>query len=127
WKDDERVMVAPVPGEVSDRLAVLIAFRLGKAHAEVDRVRDAEADQPGVKVARHFRVLHVDAEMAQAQELERPRQAHAADVEFLTYLCHASLRNQAFIPRSFAAVPPSIAARSASLRPGVARMCSTAV
>ena len=79
------MVVAAVAREVADAGAVLAALFRRQPHAEVDRVRDAKAQDPAVEIARRLGIGCVDAEMPQAQELERPRQAHASDIEFLVH------------------------------------------
>src|SRR5205814_3749144 len=83
-KDHEGMMIAAVPREVAGARSVLAALLRRQAGVHVDWIGNAKAEQPAVKIARRFRIHHVNAEMAQAQKLERPREAHAADIELLS-------------------------------------------
>src|SRR5947208_6040409 len=77
----ERVVIGAVAREVADRRTDFRARRLGQARAEVQGIRDAEAEQAAVEVAARLGIAHIDAEMPQAPDAERPRQPHAAYVE----------------------------------------------
>ena len=77
-EENERVVIGAVAREVADRGADARALVLGQPRAEVDRVGDAETQQPAVEIFALLRIGDVDAEMTQAPDAEGPLHAHAA-------------------------------------------------
>src|SRR5581483_4639166 len=78
-KEHERVMVGAVAREIADRRPGPALLVLGHALAEVDRIGDAEAEQPAIEVLAALGIGDVDAEVPEAADAERPGHAHAAD------------------------------------------------
>src|SRR5205809_4282468 len=91
-KKHERMVIGAVAREVADRRADARALVLGQPRAEVDRVGDAKAEQPAVKILALLRIGDVHAEVAQAPDAERPAHDHAAHLE----LCRRDRRGEAF-------------------------------
>src|SRR5262249_9628227 len=61
----------------------LVALLGRHALGEIDRVRNAEPEQPAVEILAALGIGDVDAEMPEPPDAERPRQLDAADVELL--------------------------------------------
>ncbi len=89
---NERMVIGAVAREVADRRADARALVLGKPRPEVDRVGDAKAQQPAVKILALLGIGDVHAEVAQAPDAERPAHDHAAHLE----LCRRDRRGEAF-------------------------------
>ena len=80
-EEDERMMVGAVAREVADRRPDFRAQLLGQARGEIERIRQAKAEQAAIEILAALRVADVDAEVAEAADAEGARQAHAPDVE----------------------------------------------
>src|SRR5262249_33851708 len=106
------VMVGAVAREVSDRRADLVALLRRHALREIDRVGDAEAEQPAVEIPAALGVGDVDAEVPEAPDAERTRQLHSADEEmFGSRLSNAFGLVHVSVPLRFLALGSELYAR----------------
>jgi len=76
------VMIGAMAREVAHRRADALALLFRQPRGEVERIRDAEPEQPAVEVLAALGIGDVDAEVAESPDAERPWQLHAADIEF---------------------------------------------
>jgi len=82
-KENKRVVVGAVAREIADRRTHLVPLFRGHALAEIERIRDPEAEQPAIEILAALGIGDVHAEVAEAPDAERPRQLYSADGEFL--------------------------------------------
>src|SRR5205807_2424703 len=99
-----RVVVAAVAHEIAMRLAEPLILREPRRTGEIGLVGDREAKQVAVEFARLGELVDVEAEMAEAADLERPLKQDAADLIAVTVAGHDSslLRRAGLgLPRAF--------------------------
>src|SRR5205807_4308107 len=83
-----RVVVAAVTHEIAMCVAEPLILREPRRAREIGLVGYGEAEQVAVELARFGELVDVEAEMAEAADLERPLEQDAADIIAMTVAGH---------------------------------------